>query len=140
MRCEANQSLGQAFSKACGFQRQRLWSAVATAEIPQSVLTSARGEFQNSPVDCFGRGDALSRASPRWAWAHAHAHQKPPKGGWAASFARRGRLPAVGDGSQPLTIRVQSLLMCKHMRSRPKLFQIRKLPKATGYSRRTPAR
>ena len=26
---------------------------------PLSVLTSARGEFQNSPPDCFGRGDAL---------------------------------------------------------------------------------
>ena len=101
-RCVASQSLGQAFSKACGFQRQRLWSAVATAEIPQSVLTSARGEFQNSPVDCFGRGDALSRASPRWAWAHAHAHPKSPKGGWAASFARRGRLPAAASrGASP---------------------------------------
>ena len=51
--CEAIKSLGQAFEKACGFQRQRLWSAVATAETPLSVLTSARGEFKNSSVDCF---------------------------------------------------------------------------------------
>ena len=45
----------QAFLKACGFQRRRLWSPTAVGEI----LTTPKAQegSQNSPVDCFGVGN-----------------------------------------------------------------------------------
>ena len=82
----------QAFSKACGFQRQRLWSAVATADTPLSVLTFARGELQNSPVDCFGRGDALSRASPSGRGRTPTPTEAPVRG-----LGGELRSPPIGD-------------------------------------------
>ena len=50
------------------FQRLRgAWGACEASETSETSLRnpSARGEFQNSPVDCFERGDALGkRTSP----------------------------------------------------------------------------
>ena len=58
-------SFGQAFSKACGFQRQSLWSHSAECETPCLRGAFTRGELKNSPVGCFSRGDALQeKASP----------------------------------------------------------------------------
>ncbi|MBQ6211331.1 MAG: hypothetical protein IJJ57_00375, partial [Ruminococcus sp.] len=46
-----------------GFQRQSLWQGVGQS--PTNEERSAKGEFQNSPVDCFERGNALQeRAFP----------------------------------------------------------------------------
>ena len=59
-RCKSFASL----FKGCGVQGRRPWSLAAASETSLSN-PSARGEFQNSPVDCFERGDALGkRASP----------------------------------------------------------------------------
>ncbi len=44
--------------KACRVKGQRPLSSPAGDESPNR-LRSARGEFQNSPVDCFERGDDL---------------------------------------------------------------------------------
>ena len=53
-----------AFSKAAGCMGRSPWS-LAIASETSLRNPSARGEFQNSPVDCFERGDALGkRASP----------------------------------------------------------------------------
>jgi len=46
-----------------GFQRQSLWQGVGQS--PTNEERPAKGEFQNSPVDCFERGNALQeRAFP----------------------------------------------------------------------------
>jgi len=41
-----------------GFQRQSLWWGWR-GNAPHCTKRSAKGEFQNSPVDCFERGNAL---------------------------------------------------------------------------------
>ena len=47
-----------------GFQRQSLWWGWR-GKAPHFTKRSAKGEFQNSPVDCFERGNALQeRAFP----------------------------------------------------------------------------
>ncbi|MBP3380492.1 MAG: hypothetical protein J6K77_06500, partial [Ruminococcus sp.] len=46
----------------------RVWDRVPyRPQVDDAFRRSARGEFQNSPVDCFERGDALQeRASPSY--------------------------------------------------------------------------
>jgi len=41
-----------------GFQRQSLWWGLR-GNAPHCIKRLAKGEFQNSPVDCFERGNAL---------------------------------------------------------------------------------
>ena len=51
---------GVPLAESRGSASGRVWDSV-----PQSVKRSAKGEFQNSPKDCFERGNALQeRAFP----------------------------------------------------------------------------
>ncbi|MBQ3692588.1 MAG: hypothetical protein II931_04620, partial [Clostridia bacterium] len=50
--------------KACGFHKAEPVVAHRSERNTPMLKPFARGEFQNSPGDCFGRGDALAESVP----------------------------------------------------------------------------
>ena len=75
---DKNKSFGQAFSKACGFQRQSLWSSAAALEILLSFKLLLKGK--SARQFCLADWGTFCKRKSSQLTTDSHNPEKPPGG------------------------------------------------------------